>query len=166
MKLMKKYISLLAATTCTLSLLTTSTTNVTASSKESMYIAQKGEVSKEKFKQNKRFEVTVTTTKNEKIKLVFKNNKIYYTDLIYEAAWDYKLAKNLTIKLDGNKKIKIKNGKFYSNDKLYTGQIRTEDTLVRPLSGKAYFYLNGTIKKGVLVKGVEYMIDYNSTWAG
>ena len=165
MKSVKKK-SFLIATTCTLSLFITSTTNVIASSKESMHIAQKGEISKEKFKKNKTFETTVTTTKNKKVKLVFKNNKIYYTDFIYEAAWDYKLAKNLTIKLDGNKKIKIKNGKFYSNNKLYTGQIRTKDTLVRPLSGKAYFYLNGTIKKGVLVKGAEYKIDYNSTWAG
>lgn len=162
---MKKHVSFLTATACAMSLFLTPTANAFADSNTLNY-AEKGNVSKNKFKKNKRFESTVTTTKNKQIKLVFENNKIYYTNYIYEAPWDYKIVKKLTIKLKGNKKIKIKNGKFYSNNKLYTGQIRTEDTLVRPLSGKAYFYLKGTIKKGVLVKGTEYMINYNSTWAG
>lgn len=165
MKKMKKHVSFLTATACAMSLFLTPTANAFADSNTLNY-AEKGNVSKNKFKKNKRFESTVTTTKDKQIKLVFENNKIYYTNYIYEAPWDYKIVKKLTIKLKGNKKINIKNGKFYLKDKLYTGSIRTEDTLVIPLQGKSYFYLKGKVKKGILVSGTEYRTDYDAVWAG
>ncbi|RIJ69386.1 hypothetical protein [Rummeliibacillus sp. POC4] len=117
-------------------------------------------------KGNEENETIVTTSNNQQIKLIFKKGKIYSTKYIIENSWDYSLVKNISIKLEKNKTLQIKNGKFYSKGKLYTGNIQTKKTLVKPISGKAYFYMKGKIHKGKLQSGTFYMLDRGSIWPG
>ncbi|GEK32167.1 hypothetical protein KZO01_24760 [Kurthia zopfii] len=163
---MAKITPIIIATVCSITLFLTSSGKVVASSDRPLITGNISSIFKYKFNKNEPFEAIVTTTSNKKIKLIIEKNKVFYTNYIYESVWDYKLAENLTIKLASENKIKIKKGKFYSKNKLFSGKIKTKNTLVRPLSGKAYFYLKGTIKKGVLISGTEYMIDSNSVWPG
>lgn len=117
-------------------------------------------------KGNEANKTIVTTSKGQKIKLFFEKDKIYSTKYIIDNLGEYSLVKNVSIKLEKNKTIQIKNGKFYFKGKLYTGNIRTKKTLVKPLSGKAYFYMKGKIHKGKLQSGTFYMIDRGSIWPG
>lgn len=126
-----------------------------------------GDTSKYTILLNGEGNMYVTTTKNKVIHLYFENNKIYTGSFWYgEDTPTQKLANKITIKLANKKTIQIKNGKFYSKGTLYTGKLKTAKSLVKPLSGKAYFYMNVTVKKGIIKSGTKYMIDYNATWTG
>lgn len=130
-------------------------------------VQAKAEISKYNILTDGEGHIYVTTNKNKVIHLYFENNKIYTGSYWYgEDSPSQKLANNLTIKLANKKTIQIKKGKLYSKGKLYTGKLKTAQTLVKPFSGKSYFYMNVTVKKDIIKSGKNYMIDNNSMWAG
>lgn len=129
-------------------------------------IAKKPEVYKSVFQPNEEFSFIATTTKGNKVKLIFRKNKVFYTTFIMENNLDEKIVKKLTIQLDKKKTVSIKNNKFYIGNKLYTGKIKTKETKLYPISGKAHTYFNGKISKGKIKNGAEYTVSYDATFAG
>lgn len=68
--------------------------------------------------------------------------------------YNNKRYKKLTIQLSSGKKIKIKNGLFYSKGKLVTGTIKTKKARQ---DEHDYNWYKFKIKKGKIIKGTEYV---------